>query len=174
MADLICIAFQGRDTAAQALDELRLLQKEYLVDLEDACVVTRDEKGDIKLHQAVNLVKSGALGGATWGALWGALVGVLFLNPLVGLVAGAAAGAGAGALGGALSDYGINDDFMKQLGASIGPQSSALFILVRKMTADKVLPELSRYSGTVLKTSLSTEQEAKLREALAHHLAQAS
>lgn len=174
MADLICMAFPGRDTAARVLEDLRALQKEYLVDLEDACVVTRNEEGEIELHQAVNLVKTGAIGGATWGALWGALIGILFANPLAGLVAGAAAGAGAGALGGALSDYGINDDFMKQMGASIGPQSSALFILVRKMTLDKVLPELSRYEGTVLKTSLSGDQEKKLREALAHHLAQAS
>jgi uncharacterized membrane protein len=172
MADLICMAFRGRDTAAKVLDELRQLQKEYLVDLEDACVVTRDENGEIKLHQAVNLVKTGAIGGATWGALWGALIGILFLNPLAGLVAGAAAGAGAGALSGALSDYGINDDFMKQMGDAICADSSALFILVRKMTLDKVLPELSRFEGTVLKTSLSNEQEQKLRQALAHHLAQ--
>jgi uncharacterized membrane protein len=174
MADLICIAFQGRDTAARVLDDLRQLQKEYLIDLEDACVVSRDEKGEMQLHQAVNLVKTGALGGATWGALWGALIGLLFMNPLAGLVAGAAAGAGAGALGGALSDYGINDDFIKQLGETVSQQSSALFILVRKMTLDKVLPEFSRFNGTVLKTSLSDEQEQKLREALAHHLAQGS
>ncbi len=116
MADLICIAFKGHDTAATVLDDLRQMQKEYLIELADACVVTRDDKGELKLHQAVNLVAGGAAGGATWGALWGALLGLLFLNPLAGMAIGAAAGAGAGALGGALSDYGINDDFIKKVG----------------------------------------------------------
>lgn len=174
MADLICIAFKGHGTAEAVLTDLRQMQKEYLIELADACVVTRDDKGELKLHQAVNLVAGGAAGGATWGALWGALIGLLFLNPLAGMAIGAAAGAGAGALGGAMADYGINDDFIKQVGESVCQDSSALFILVRKMTADKVLAELSRFDGTVLRTSLSTEQEQKLREALARHVSQAA
>ncbi len=173
MSDLICIAFAGRETASRVLNDLREMQREYLIDLEDACVVDRDEKGELKLHQAVNLVATGAAGGATWGALWGALIGLLFMNPLAGLVAGAAAGAGAGALGGALSDYGINDDFIKKMGEAIGPDNSALFILVRKMTVDKVLPEFEKYSGTVLRTSLSQDQERALRDALSRHVASA-
>jgi uncharacterized membrane protein len=150
------------------------MQKAHLVDLEDACVVTRDEEGKLHLKQAVNLVGTGALSGGTWGALWGALVGILFMNPLAGLVIGAAAGAGAGALSGALSDYGIDDDFIKSLGEQIGPDSSALFVLLRKVTLDKVMPELGKYEGTVMKTSLSNEQEQQLREALARHTASAA
>lgn len=169
MSELICIAFQGRDTAQRVLDDLHAMQKEYLVDLADSCIVTRDADGKLQLHQAVNLVSTGALSGGTWGALWGTLVGILFMNPLAGLLIGAAAGAGAGALSGSLVDYGINDEFIKQMGEQICRDSSALFVLLRKVTLDKVLPDLSRYEGTVLKTSLSNEQEQELRAALHKH-----
>jgi uncharacterized membrane protein len=110
----------------------------------------------------------GALSGASSGALWGALVGLLFLNPLAGMVVGAGVGAGTGALAGRLSDYGIDDDFIRGLGGTIKPDSSALFLLVRKVTADKVLERLHAggVRGEVLKTSLSNEREAALRKAL--------
>ena len=147
MSDLVCIAFKGRHTADQVLNDLRSMQKEHLVDLEDSCVVTRDEEGKLHLKQAVNLVGTGALSGGTWGALWGTLVGILFMNPLAGLLIGAAAGAGAGALSGALVDYGIDDDFIKSLGEQICPNSSALFVLLRKVTLDKVMPELEPVRG---------------------------
>jgi Predicted membrane protein len=169
MSDLVVITFQGRDTADRVLNDLRSMQREYLVDLEDAAIVTRNEDGKLHLKQSVNLVGMGAMSGGTWGALWGVLVGILFMNPLAGLLAGAAAGAGAGALAGALSDYGINDDFIKQLGETVCANSSALFVLFRKVTLDKVLPEFEKFSGTVMKTSLTQEQEDKLREALSRH-----
>ena len=174
MSELVCITFKGRHTADQVLNDLWSMQKEHLVDLENSCVVTRDEEGKLHLKQAVNLVGTGALSGGTWGALWGALVGLLFMNPLAGLVIGAAAGAGAGALSGALVDYGIDDDFIKSLGEQICPNSSALFVLLRKVTLDKVVPELGKYEGTVIRTSLSNEQEQQLREALARHTAAAA
>jgi len=166
MADLICVAFDDPTTADRALTELTALQKEYLIELKDACVVVRSPDGEIHLHQAVPLVKSGALAGGTSGALWGTLIGLLFLNPLAGMAIGAAAGAASGALAGKLSDYGINDDFIRELGSKIQPNSSALFLLVQKVTADKVLPKLKDFKGHVLKTSLSDEREARLREAL--------
>jgi uncharacterized membrane protein len=166
MSDLVVVGFQGEDTADQVLNKLVALQKEHLIDLEDACVVVRDQTGTVRLKQAVHLVGMGAASGGAWGALWGTLIGLLFLNPLAGLLTGAAFGAGAGALSGALSDYGIDDDFIRSLGATIQPGSSALFVLVRRATMDKVLPELSPFNGTVLRTSLSNEQEARLRQAL--------
>jgi len=169
VSDLVCIVFKGRHTADQVLNDLRSMQKEHLVDLEDSCVVTRDDEGKLQLKQAVDLVRTGALSGGTWGALWGTLVGILFMNPLAGLLIGAAAGAGAGALSGALADYGIDDNFIKEMGEQICPDSSALFVLLRKVTLDKVLPDLSQYEGTVLKTSLSNEQEQALRDALQKH-----
>jgi uncharacterized membrane protein len=95
------------------------------------------------------------------------LVGLLFLNPLAGMAIGALAGAGTGALSGSLAGYGINDNFIKQLGQTIPPGSSALFVLVKSVTFDKVLPEIEPYKPRVLKTSLSNEAEAKLRATLA-------
>jgi uncharacterized membrane protein len=166
MSDLIAVGFKGEDTADQVLNKLVTLQKEHLIDLEDACVVLRDQNGQVRLKQAINLTGVGAASGGAWGALWGTLIGLLFLNPLAGLLTGAALGAGAGALSGALSDYGIDDEFIRSLGATIEPGSSALFVLVRSATMDKVLPELRPFGGTVLRTSLSNEQEERLRQAL--------
>jgi uncharacterized membrane protein len=166
MSDLIVVAFKGEDTADQVLNKLIALQKEHLIDLEDACIVVRDQKGKVHVKQAVSLIGVGAASGGAWGALWGTLVGLLFLNPLAGLLTGAALGAGAGALSGALSDYGIDDDFIRSLGSTIDPGSSALFVLVRRATLDKVLPELQPFGGTILRTSLSHEQEERLRQAL--------
>jgi uncharacterized membrane protein len=166
MSDLIAVSFRGEDTADQVLNKLMAMRKEHLIDLEDACVVVRDQAGHVRLKQMINLIGMGALGGGAMGSLWGALIGLLFLNPLAGLVTGAAIGAGAGALSGALSDYGIDDDFIRSLGERIEPGSSALFVLVRSVTFDKVLPELRPFRGTILKTSLSNEQEKRLKKAL--------
>jgi uncharacterized membrane protein len=115
----------------------------------------------------VDLIGAGAATGALWGSLWGTLVGLLFLNPLIGLATGVALGAGAGALSGALADYGIDDDFMRKLGETLQPGTSALFVLVRKMQPEKVLAEMSRFRGRVIRSSLSPEQETRLQAALA-------
>lgn len=166
MSELVCIAFRDPNTADLALNKLQALQKEYLVELEDACVVVRDGSGQVHLKQAVQLVGPAALGGASFGALWGTLIGLLFLNPLAGLVVGAGIGAGSAALSAKLTDYGISDDFIRDLGSTIEPNSSALFVLLRKINADKVLPELGQFQGRVLKTSLSDADEQRLRDAL--------
>lgn len=166
MSDLVVLGFDGLHTADEVLNKLRSLQKEYLIDLEDACVVERDKSGKVYLKQAVNMTGVGAATGAGTGALWGAIVGLLFLNPLAGMAIGAATGAGVGALSGSLSDYGIRDDFIKELGHTIPEGSSALFILFKKATEDKVLPELERFKPRVLRTSLSNEAEKKLNTAL--------
>jgi uncharacterized membrane protein len=166
MSNLVVLDFDGIHTADEVLNKLRSLQKEHLIDLEDACVVEREKDGKIHIKQAVNLTKLGAAAGGTRGAFWGALVGLLFLNPLAGMAIGALAGAGAGALSGSLADYGINNDFVKNLGKTIPPDSSALFILIKSVTEDKVLREIEPYKPRVLKTSLSDEAEAKLRAAL--------
>jgi uncharacterized membrane protein len=166
MADLVVVAYDGEDTADQVLNKLRQLQKEYLIDLEDAVVAVRDKNGKVRIKQAVPLVKLGAASGAAWGGLFGLLVGVVLLNPLLGWVAGLALGAGAGALSGALADYGINDDFIKELGKTLDRGKSAMFMLVRRVNADKALPELAKFGGKIIKTSLTNEQEAQLRKAL--------
>lgn len=157
MSDLIAVAFDDAATAFELRAELVKLQSEYLIQMEDAVVVTREANGKVRLHQPVNLTAAGAAGGG----LWGALIGLIFLNPLLG----AAVGAGAGALSGAMTDIGINDEKMKQMGESLPEGGSALFVLVRKVTGDKVLERLDAYrqKGRVITTSLSGEQEDKLR-----------
>ncbi|MEH2517690.1 putative membrane protein [Bradyrhizobium sp. AZCC 1588] len=162
MSDLVVLGFDGLHTADEVLNKLRSLQKEYLIDLEDACVVEREKGGKVYLKQAVSLTKVGAATGGTTGALWGALVGLLFLNPLAGMALGAIAGAGMGALSGSLTDFGIRDDFIKKLGETIPEGSSALFVLFRKVTEDKVLPEIEPFKPRVLRTSLSTDAEKRL------------
>ena len=158
MSDLVVIGFENEHTAFEMRAALARLQKEYLIDMEDVVVVTKDDKGKVKLHQAVSLTAAGAVGGS----FWGMLIGLIFLNPLLG----ATVGAGAGALSGKLSDIGINDTFMKELGETIHPGTSALFILVRKVTPDKVLDQLKGFKGKVLKTSLTADKEEALREVL--------
>jgi uncharacterized membrane protein len=166
MSDLVVLDFDGVGTADEVLTKLRGMQKEYLIDLEDACIVVHTEAGKVQVKQAVNLTTLGAASGASTGMLIGALAGLLILNPLAGMAVGGIAGAGFGALSGSMSDYGINDDFIKSLGKTIPKGSSALFLLIRRSTPDKVLPEIEPYRPRVIKTSLSREQEEKLKAAL--------
>lgn len=157
MTELVIIALKDEATAFQLRTDLVGLQKEYLIEMEDVVIVTKSEAGAIGLHQAVNLTASGAVGGT----MWGALVGLLFLNPLVG----AAVGAGAGALAGRMTDIGINDEFMRNVGTSLEPGGAAVGVLIRKMTADKVLARLGDYraKGRVIQTSLTHEMENRLK-----------
>lgn len=158
MSNLVVMGFDDETTAFALRAELAKMQKEYLIDMEDVVVVTKNDKGKAKLHQAVNLTASGAVGGS----FWGLLIGMIFMNPLVG----AAVGAGAGAIGGKLSDIGINDKFIKELSDALQPGNSALFVLVKKVTPDKVLERLQGFKGTVLKTSLGAEKESELQAIL--------
>jgi uncharacterized membrane protein len=158
MSTFVAIEYDDPHKAQEVRLAMVKLQHEYLIDLEDAVVAVKNEEGEIKLHQAVNLTAAGAVSGG----FWGSLIGLLFLNPLLG----AAVGASAGAASGALSDVGIDDAFMKQLADSLQPNTSVLFVLVRKATPDKVLDEIKQYGGKVLQTSLSHDDEAKLQAAL--------
>jgi len=158
MSTLVVIGYDDQFKAEEVRLKLWKLQKEYLIDLEDAVVAIKDDKGSVKLHQAVNLTAAGAVSGG----FWGSLVGLIFLNPLLGL----AVGATTGAVSGALIDVGIDDKFMKALAETLAPGSSALFVLVRKATPDKVLEEIKGSGGKVLKTSLSHDDEVKLQAAL--------
>ena len=159
MSTLVVIDYESEVKAEEVRLSLLKMQKDYLIDLVDAVVVVRDEKGKVRLRQLHNLTAAGAASGG----FWGALMGLIFLNPLFGFAIGAAAGA----ISGALRDVGIDDNFMKELGRTLKPGTAALCVLIRQMTADKVLEELQKYGGTLIKTNLCNENEAKLREALA-------
>jgi uncharacterized membrane protein len=159
MSDLVAIVYPSEAKAEEVRQRLLKLQKEYLITVNDAVIAVKTDSGNIKLNQLVNATALGAVSGS----FWGLLIGVLFLNPIVGVAIGAASGA----LGGALTDFGIDDAFMKQLAASIQPGNAALFLLIKNMTADKVLREIQDAGGVVLKTSLDDAKEKALRDALA-------
>jgi uncharacterized membrane protein len=160
MSELIVFAFDSETGANEMSSAIQQLQKEELIKLDDAAVVVRKQGGKPKVKQAQNLVGAGALGGA----FWGMLIGLLFFMPWLGLAVGAAAGA----LAGHFTDIGIDDKFIKQVSDTIEPGHSALFLLVADATPDKVLDRLEKYNATVIRTSLSAEDEAKLKDAFAH------
>jgi uncharacterized membrane protein len=159
MATLVVIDYENEMRAEEVRLALLKMQKEYLIDLADAVVVVREAQGKVKLRQLYNLTMAGAASGG----FWGALIGIIFLNPLFGFAVGAAAGA----ISGSLRDVGIDDNFMKELGQTLKPGTAALCVLIRHMTPDKVLEEIKKFGGTLIKTNLCHENEAKLREALA-------
>ena len=158
MSDLIVVTYPDKYRAAEVRSTLARLQVEHLIDMEDACCVTKDSEGNVKLNQSINLAASGGLNGG----FWGMLIGMLFLNPLLGGVIGA----GAGALSGAVSDYGINDEFIKSLTINMQNDSSAIFLLITKITPDKVLLEISKYGGTIIQSSFSKRVEERWQKAL--------
>ena len=158
MSTLVAIAYPDTETAEQVRNELIQATKEQLVRLEDAVVVERQQDGKIKLHQAIS--PSGAA--ARGGAVTGGLIGLLFLAPLFGMALGAATGA----LAGKGTDLGVNDDFLKQLGAKLEPGAAALIALGRSDAPDKLLERLRPYGGDVIQTSLDNESEERIRAAL--------
>jgi len=165
MSDLVAIVYPTEARAEEMRQKIFSLQKEYLIEIGDAVIAVKHDDGKVKLNQLINTTAAGAVSGG----FWGTLVGAIFLMPLLG----AALGAASGALGGALTDIGINDAFMKDLGSSLQPGSAALFVLINKMTEDKVLEAITGAGGVVLKTSLDRTKEQALRDALAGHPAAA-
>jgi uncharacterized membrane protein len=163
MADLLVIAFPSEAKAEEVRQKLIDMQKDYLIELGDAVVAVRQPNDRIKLNQIFHPAAAGALSGS----FWGLLIGFIFMAPLVGVALGAAYGA----LGGALTDVGINDNFMKDVARSLQSGNAALFLLIRKMTTDKVLAALQGEGGVLLRTSFDQTKEAALREALATHAA---
>jgi len=160
MSTLVAVLFEDDTTAFDMRAALMKMQKQYLIDIEDAVVVIKSQNGAIKLDQTINLTAAGAVGGG----FWGMLIGLLFLNPFLG----AAIGATAGAVSARFKDVGINDQMMRDLAQSFKPGSAALFVLLRRMTADKVLEGLKPFSGKgrVFQTSLNKDDEAALRASL--------
>jgi uncharacterized membrane protein len=158
MSTLIAIAYPDTETAEEVRGMLVEATKERLLDLQDAVVVEHQADGKIKLHQAVSTTGAGAAGGA----LWGGLIGLLFLAPLLGMAVGAASGAVAGKV----TDAGVNDDFLKQLGAKLEPGAAALIALGSSQAPDKLLERLQPFGGEVIQTSLDNEQEERLRSSL--------
>jgi uncharacterized membrane protein len=162
MSTLIAIVYDKEQTGFDALNELGELQKQQLLTLADAAVATKDEKGKVKIKQTLENQVSGTA--AIWGGFWGLLIGLLFLAPIFwGLI-----GALLGYIMGKAGDVGIDDKFIKEVGDSLDIGQSALFMLVVEATTDKVLDAMSKFGGKVYQTSLSNEDEEKLKKALEH------
>ena len=157
MSELIVFAFPDEKGASEMDEAIHRLKKEELITLDDAAVVVRNHDGKVKVKQAVNLVGTGTVGGA----FWGMLIGLLFSMPWLGMAIGAITVA----ITGKLSDYGIDDDFIHEVAQTIEPGGSALFLLISKWTEDKVLDELEKFHPKVVRTSLSKEEESKLKAA---------
>lgn len=159
MSDLLVIEFPTEAKAEEIRQKLLAMQSEYLIELGDAVVATKCAEGQVKLNQLFQPVKTGAVSGM----FWGALIGLIFMMPL----AGAAVGAASGALGGKFTDLGINDDFMKEVAKTLHAGNAALFLLIRKMTADKVMAELQGSGGKIMRSSFDETKEEALQAALA-------
>jgi uncharacterized membrane protein len=158
MADLIAIAYPDEATAEAAADEARRLAADLIIQPDAIAVITRDKEGNFHTHTNHHLVG----GGATWGMFWGLLFGLLFFIPVLGL----AVGAGLGALFGKMAKSGIDKQFQDQVREALQPGTSALFLMVEKVTPDKAVEAMSKFGGTVIKTSLSKEAEQNLQDAL--------
>jgi uncharacterized membrane protein len=158
MADLIAIGYPDQATADAAAEEARRLARDLIIQPDAIAVIVRDEEGGYHVHTNHHLVG----GGATWGMFWGLLFGLLFFIPVFGM----AIGAGMGALMGKLTKSSIDKQFQDQVRDMLKPGTSALFLMLEKITPDKAVDAMSKYGGTVLKTSLSKADEQELQEAL--------
>ena len=166
MSDLIAIGYPDEATAEAAADEARRLAQDLIIEPDAIAVIVRDKEGKYHVHTSHHLVGSGA----SWGMFWGLLFGLLFFVPVLGI----AIGAGLGALMGKVAKTGIDKQFQDQVRDMIKPGTSALFLMVEKVTPDKAVEALSQYGGTVLKSSLSKQGEADLQDALHGQQASAS
>jgi uncharacterized membrane protein len=167
LSDLFAVVYEKEETASRVRDTLARLQEQGIIEVDDAVAVVKGRDGRVRLDQAL----SPAVGWAATGAMAGALIGTLFLAPLLGLALGATGGALGGALsdsgsGGVLDDYGAEEQIVRELGARLGPGTSALFLLVRRAEPEKVLEEVRPFGGTILRSTLTKEAEARVQQAL--------
>jgi uncharacterized membrane protein len=158
MAHLVVLGVDNHSDAERLFDLAGDLAKQELLQLEDAAYAYKDDKGKVRIHQAISLTGAGAASGA----LWGTLIGLLFLMPVAGL----AIGAGTGALAGKLADVGINDDTIKQIGQQLQQGKAAVFILARSATVDRVIDAIKPFNPTVIQTNLTKDREEELVQAL--------
>ncbi|MEV5964394.1 DUF1269 domain-containing protein [Kribbella sp. NPDC051952] len=158
MTHLVVLGLDSREDAERVVQLTEDLAKQQLLQREDAAYAYKDAKGKVRIEQSISLTGPAAASGA----LWGTLIGLIFLNPIAGMVAGAASGAVAGKL----TDVGINDDLIKQVGAQLQEGKAAVFLLARSATVDRVVDALKPFSPTIIQTNLTKEREEELIEAL--------
>jgi len=158
MSTLVAIGYPDETTATAAADEAQRLAKDLIIQPDAIAVVRRDAEGKFHVTTTHHIVGSGAV----MGMFWGFLFGLLFFIPVLGM----AVGAGLGGLMGKMAKTGIDKQFEEQVRELMQPGTSALFLVVEQVTTDRAVAALSRFGGTVLKSSLSIEAEKELQEAL--------
>ena len=158
MADLIEIGYEDETTALEAMRTAEDLAADLIIQPDQIAAIVRHKDG--KFQVVTNHHEVG--GGAAWGGFWGLLFGLLFFVPVLGF----AVGAGVGVLMGKLAKAGIDREFEERVRSLLKPGTSALFLIVEKVTPDKAVEAMSKYRGTVLKTSLSKQDEQELQRAL--------
>jgi uncharacterized membrane protein len=163
MATLVAIGYPDQRTAEEARQTVQSLEADLIIQADQVAAISRDEEG--KYHITTTHGATSGSSGAVWGGFWGLLFGLLFFIPFAGL----AIGAGFGALFGHLGKNAIDQEFQDQVRDQLKPGTSALFMIIEQATPDKAIAALNKYGGTVIKTSLSEEDTAKLQEALAAH-----
>ena len=159
MADLIAIGYDDEETAQKAAEEVYRLANDLVIEPEAVAVIVRDKNGKYKVTTNHHPVAEGV----TWGMFWGVLFGLLFFVPVFGLVIGGVFGT----LFGVIDKIGVDKQFQRQVRDMVQPGTSALFLVVDKVTPDKAIEALSKFGGKVLKSSLSNDAEQQLEEALA-------
>jgi uncharacterized membrane protein len=158
VADLIAIGYDDEETAESAAEEVYRLAHDLVIEPEAVAVIKRDQDGKYKVITNHHPLAEGV----TWGMFWGVLFGLLFFIPVLGLAVGGVLGV----LFGTVDKIGIDKTFQREVRDMLQPGTSALFLVVVKVTPDKAIERLSKYGGRVLKTSLSADAEQKLQEAL--------
>jgi uncharacterized membrane protein len=157
MATVTVLKFPTATGAQESLAKVQGLQKQHLIKLHDAAIVSWPSgKKSPKTSQLLDLVGVGAVGGMFWGMLFG----MIFATPFFG----AAIGAALGALGGTFRDYGIDDDFIKQVRNQVTEGTSALFLMTSDAVMDRVVDAMKGAKFEIIATNLSKDQEQKLRE----------
>ena len=177
MAELIVVGFKkDMYRASDVLNTLQDMHENWVVDLNDAVAVYRDDNGKLRVDQSYQMTTGE---GAAWGGLFGGMIGAMLAAPFTGgasaaaaLAAGSLSGVALGATAGALDaeswkeDFGISDDFVQRVGTMVQPGDSAIFALLRSLDPDLVAAQFKGYGGTILRTTLSPEQRAKVEETL--------
>lgn len=158
MSDLIVIGYEDPQTARQAYEQVQRLQRDFVVDLRGLAIANVDADGKTHVDTPQRIIGTTAVAGA----LFGLLLGVLFFIPGMALLGGAI-----GVLMGKLNKSGVNAEFRSRVEHLLEPGHSAVIIMAAKITEDKFAGAMQPFGGTILKTSLSTDDEKELAEELA-------
>ncbi|MDD2581809.1 MAG: DUF1269 domain-containing protein [Desulfuromonadaceae bacterium] len=159
---MIVAGFKGIFTADQVLLDLQKLEQAHLIDLEEAAVVVRKKDGTVKIRHSNMLV----MADAAEGGIWGLMIGTVLLNPLFGVLVGGLVGAASGEIIEVLEQIGIKKAYITDIAETLRPNSSAIFILTHNEVPDKMVEELCKFQGKLLRTSLSPKNETELNKVL--------